>query len=213
MTVSYCSRCVSVFSFCFQGFYYAEETLSLGVQKRKLLGRGSITSPILINQKQLQLPHHSSSLHLFLPPSILPQTQSFLSAGFPNAIALGVAHSTQGTFAILSVLLTFFNAISSFLKEQEANAQKYGVCFSPDRKTWGVDLFSCFLFLDWKPLENLNKQSTCFNCKNLVTNLIKESYTEKMGVLHDVYMQVFEVSSSMTLCIPLYISAYRPSGM
>lgn len=157
MTVSCCSGSVSVFSFCFQGFYCAEETVCLGVRKRKLLGRGSITSPILINQKQLQLPHHNSSLHLFLPPTILPQNKPFLSAGFPNAIALGMVHSTQGTFAILSVLLTLFNAKSSFLKEQGVNAPKYGVCFSPDRKTWGVDLFSSFSFLDWKPLENLKK--------------------------------------------------------
>lgn len=98
----------------------------------------------------------------------------------------------KSTLIILSVLLTLFNAKSSFLKEQGANAQKY-VCFSPDRKTWGVDLFCSFLFLDWNPLENLNKWPTCFSCTNFETNLIKGGSTEKLGVLHDVHLQIFWV--------------------
>lgn len=122
ITVSCCSGAVSVFSFSFQGLCCAEETICLGVQKRKLLGRGSITSPILVKQKLLQLPHHNSSLHLFLPPSILPQSKPFLPAGFPNAIALGMVCSTWSIFIILSVLLTLFHSKSSFLKEQGVNA-------------------------------------------------------------------------------------------
>lgn len=42
---------ISVFSFCFQGLYSVEETVCLSLQKRKLLGRDSITLPILIKQR------------------------------------------------------------------------------------------------------------------------------------------------------------------
>lgn len=86
--------------------------------------------------------------------------------------------------------MTLFHSKSSFLEEQGLNAQRYGVCFSPDKKTWGVDLFSSLLFLDWKPLENVNKQPTCFSCKTSETNLIKGGSTEKLGVAHDVHLQV-----------------------
>lgn len=107
------SGSISVFSFCLQGLYTVEETVCLGLQKRKLLGRGSIALPVLIKQRQLQLPHHNSSLYLFLLPSILPQGKSFLPAGFPNAIALSMVHSTQ-----------FINAKSFFLKEQGDNTRR-----------------------------------------------------------------------------------------
>lgn len=130
MTVSCCSGAVSVFSFCFQGFSCAEETVCSGVQKRKLLGRGSITSPIPVKQKPLQLPHHNSSLYLFLPPSILPQSKSFLPAGFPNAIALDMVCSTQSTFVILSVLLTLFNAKSFFPEGARSKCTKIFMFFS-----------------------------------------------------------------------------------
>lgn len=35
-----------------------------------------------------------------------------------------------------------------------------------------------------------NNQPPCFNCRNLVTNVIKGGYTQELGVLHDVYLQV-----------------------
>lgn len=72
MAASFCSGCASVFSFCFQGFYPVEETVCLGLQKRKLLGRDSITLPALIKQRELELPHHASSLYLFMLQSIAP---------------------------------------------------------------------------------------------------------------------------------------------
>lgn len=36
----------------------------------------------------------------------------------------------------------------------------------------------------------MNKQPTCFSCKTSETNLIKGGSTEKLGVAHDVYLQV-----------------------
>lgn len=51
MVGSCSSGSISVFSFCIQGLYSAEETVCLGVQKRKLLGRDSITLPVLIKQR------------------------------------------------------------------------------------------------------------------------------------------------------------------
>lgn len=51
MVASCRSGSISVFSFCFQGLYSAEETVCLGLQKRKLLGRDSITLPVLIKQR------------------------------------------------------------------------------------------------------------------------------------------------------------------
>lgn len=123
---------------------HLNETVWLGAQKKKLLGRGSITSPTPVKQKPLQLPHHNSSLHLFLPPSILPQSKSFLPAGFLNAIALGMARSTQNTFVIFSVLLTLFDAKSSFLKEQGTKPQEY-VCFFSRQEDTRCGLVLLFL--------------------------------------------------------------------
>lgn len=51
VVASCCSVSISVFSFCFQGLYSVEETVFLGLQKRKLLGRDSIALPILIKQR------------------------------------------------------------------------------------------------------------------------------------------------------------------
>lgn len=135
--------CFSIF--CFQGFCCAEETVCLGVQKRKRLGRGSITSPILVKQKSLQVPHHNSSLHLFLLPNILPQSKSFLPAGYPSAIALGMACSTQNTFVILSALLTLSYAKSSWRSKGWIHRNMvYVIVQSRRNEVWICSPLSCF---------------------------------------------------------------------
>lgn len=109
MAASFCSGCASVFSFCFQGFYPVEETVCLGLQKRKLLGRDSITLPALIKQRELELPHHASSLYLFMLQS--HHKVNFSASRILGAIVLSMVHNCQ----FIKVLLSSRSRVHVFL--------------------------------------------------------------------------------------------------
>lgn len=153
MVASLCSGPCQYFLSAFRGFTLWRKLLGpteKGLQKRKPLGRDSITLPTLIKDRELQLhlptpppPTHTSPFYLFMLQSILPWSKSFLPAEFPNAIALSMVHSTP-----------FINVYSSFLSKQGEKRRKHFLSLQKGRhKVWICSRLS--IFLDWKVPTNV----------------------------------------------------------